>query len=302
METHCEGCAGCCLDWRDRAPPGVALDHERRGRYDPLDDAYNLAVLTRDDARQFVAAGEADALTARLFEAEGSGVEIDGVNLAAIDGRPAFLLGLRTPPKPVAPFDTDPGWTRACTFLDPQTLQCRIHDEGRYPRDCADYPGHDLALDAETECERVEAAWGGHRLLDDDAPADLPGLALGPEAVGWKVFAHPEPDALRGSVGDVADHSLDRETRATFVAAAAASAPGSVAVDRDRYETARETARRARSWAGRAAADWDQLAGAAAPDPSLSAVVEDDRGAPPTPGWDADDRGGAGPSGGGEVS
>ncbi|MFB6176363.1 MAG: YkgJ family cysteine cluster protein, partial [Halobaculum sp.] len=74
METNCEGCAGCCLDWR---PLGGAPDHERRGRYRALDDTYNLVPLTSDDVRTFLDAGQTDALAPRLFtvhdDADGDG-------------------------------------------------------------------------------------------------------------------------------------------------------------------------------------------------------------------------------------
>ena len=109
MQLDCEGCAGCCLDWRSLAPDD--LDHERRGPYRPLDDTYNLAPLSSDEIRAFVDAGEAAALTPRLFRTEdGPSTTVAGVDLAAVGDRPAFLVGLRKVPKPVAPFDapTDP--------------------------------------------------------------------------------------------------------------------------------------------------------------------------------------------------
>ncbi|MFB6218281.1 MAG: YkgJ family cysteine cluster protein [Halobacteriaceae archaeon] len=268
MEVDCEGCAGCCIDWRALARG--ELDHERRGRYRPLDGVYNLAVLTREEVRAFLdTAG--DALTPRLFRAE-EGVTVGGETLAAVAGRPAFLVGLRKPPKPVAPFGADPAWLPTCAFLDPATLQCRIHDDERYPADCADYPGANLALDAETECERVEREFGGERLLDD-TPPEAVDAALGPQAVGWKVFAYPEFD------------DPSRAQRAPFLAAAAASAPGTATVARDRYREALAAARAADSWVGRAAADWERRAGGDA-DPRTARAVEDERGAPPTPGWE----------------
>ena len=39
-----------------------------------------------------------------------------------------------------------------------------------------------LDLGAETECERVEAEWGGERLLEDEPPEGMEGLLLGPHA------------------------------------------------------------------------------------------------------------------------
>ncbi|MFB6176362.1 MAG: YkgJ family cysteine cluster protein, partial [Halobaculum sp.] len=98
------------------------------------------------------------------------------------------------------PFGGERVWLDACVFLDPDTLQCRIHEQDRYPRACGTYPGHNLALDAETECERVEQAHGesGERLLDDEVPEDLPPLPFGPQALGGTVFCYPHPDELSG--------------------------------------------------------------------------------------------------------
>jgi predicted transcriptional regulator len=288
MKVDCEGCAGCCIDWRETAPEGVSLDHERRGRFDPIDDAYNLVVLTREDVRAFVDAGLADALTPRLFHAdEGApSVTVDGYDLAAIDGRPVFLMGLRKVRKPVEPFGEAPEWLPACAFLDPATLQCRIHDEEVYPSDCAEYPGHNLALDAESECERVEAAFGGERLVDDEPPADLDALFVGPQAVGGKVFVFPDAEELSGVVERVAAGELRSEDRARFVAAAAASAPGTTAVSDERYESVRERAA-AESWVGSAVAAWEERAAAGeSPEPELGEAVEAARGAPETPGWE----------------
>jgi len=290
MEVDCEGCAACCIDWRALAEGDV--EHERRGRYRPLDDVYNLVVLTREDVRAFLDAGLGDALTPRVCRAE-TGVAVGGETLAAIDGRPAFVVGVRKPPKPVAPFGTDPDWLPACAFLDPTTLQCRVHDSPLYPADCADYPGSNLALGAETECGRAEREFGGDRLLDDDAPED-PGFALGPQAVGWKVFAYPDPDDPPAAHRDLDADAVEAlaggdpppAVRAPFVAAAAASAPGTPSVDPDRYAAALETVRDADSWVGRAAAEWHRRSGDD-PDPAAAEAVEDARGAPSTPGWDA---------------
>jgi hypothetical protein len=284
MEVDCEGCAGCCVDWRGVAPEGVELDHERRGGLVPLDDAYNLVPLSSDEVRAFLREGFGDAMSPRLFESDGPSVDVDGHDLAAVDGRPAFLIGLRKPPKPVGPFDTDPAWLSTCVFLDPATLQCRIHGDDRYPEACARYPGGNLALDAETECERVEAAFGGERLLDDD-PADAEPL-LGVGALGATVFAHPDPDRLAGRVERIVDGHPTAEDRAEFLAVAAASRPGALAVDEGRYEAARERALTADSWVGGAIEAWRRRAGAEAPDPSLGERIEARRGAPETPGWD----------------
>ncbi|MFB6119759.1 MAG: YkgJ family cysteine cluster protein [Halobacteriaceae archaeon] len=282
MEVNCEGCAGCCADWRSLADGDV--DGARRGDYRPLDDVYRLVALSRDDVRALLDADLGDAMRPRLFTAD-EGVTVDGHTLAAVSGRPVFLVGLRKPPKPIAPVDADEAsWLPACVFLDPETLQCRVHEDDVYPSECGAFPGHNLALDVETECERVERERGGERLLDDDPPDSLDALRLGPDAVGSKVFCYPDPDALAGVVDRLVAGDLTDDDRARFVGAAAASAPGTAAVNRERMAEARDRARAADSWVGRAAADWGDRRGAD-PDPSLGAAVEDARGAPPTPGW-----------------
>jgi len=285
MEVDCENCAGCCVDWRALAD---VPEHERRGPQEPLDDTYNLVPLTRDDVRAFLDAGLADALTPRLWAArDGPSVTVDGREVAAIRGKPAFFVGIRKPPKPVAPFDTEGAWLPTCAFLDPETLQCRIHDAPEYPEECAEYPGHNLALGVETECERVEERVGGDRLLDDEPPAERSGLLFGPQAVGQKVFAHPGPDDLPAGVVDrLTAGDLTDEDRAAFVAVAAASAPGTTAVEPTKRERAYEAALDADSWVGRAIDEWTERAGEDAPDPGLGAAVEAARGAPGTPGWD----------------
>lgn len=285
MEVDCENCAGCCVDWRALA---AVPDHERRGPQEPLDDTYNLVPLTRDDVRAFLDAGLGDAMTPRLWEArDGPSVAVDGREVAAIRGKPAFFVGLRKPPKPVAPFGTDGAWLPTCAFLDPETLQCRIHDAPEYPEECAEYPGHNLSLGAETECERVEEHVGGDRLLDDEPPEAQSSLLFGPQAVGQKVFAYPEPgDLPAGFVDRLAAGDLTDADRAAFVAVAAASAPGTTAVEPTKREQAYETALDADSWVGRAIDEWTARADGDDPDPALGETVEASRGAPETPGWD----------------
>jgi hypothetical protein len=295
MELRCEGCAGCCVDWRPLAPAAAGSD--RAGDRPPLDDAYDLAPLTRDEVAGFLDDGLGDALVPRLFEPaeRDARVSVDGVDVAAAGDRPVFMIGLRKPPKPVAPIGTEgPRWLDACVFLDPTTLQCRIHGAERYPRTCATYPGHNLELDAETECERVEAAGGGDRLLDDEPPDDLPAPAFGPQALGTTIFAYPDPDDLDGVLDRIVNDSLTADDRARFAGAAVGSRPGSLSVDRDRMAEARARAREADSWAGRAVREWTDRAGgdgdavdrdAAAVD-RLVSDLEDDAGAPGTPGWD----------------
>ncbi|TKX53370.1 YkgJ family cysteine cluster protein [Halorubrum sp. SP3] len=297
MELDCEGCAGCCVDWRPLDPAAAGSD--RTGPRPPLDDAYDLVPLTRDEVARFVDGGLADALVPRLFEPaeRDDSVRIDGTDLAAVDGRPVFVVGLRNPPKPVAPIGTDePRWLDACVFLDPTTLQCRIHDTDRYPRTCASYPEHTLELGAETECERVEAAGGGDRLLDDAPPADLPAPAFGPQALGATVFAYPDPDDLDGVVARLRDGAGTAADRARFAGAAVGSRPGSLSVTRERMAEARERAREADSWVGRAIEAWTERAGADGDRVALDRdardrlvrETEDDAGAPGTPGWSSE--------------
>ncbi|MFC6863379.1 YkgJ family cysteine cluster protein [Halomicroarcula sp. GCM10025817] len=286
MEVDCEGCAGCCIDWRSLTDADI--DHERRGPFEPLDDTYNLAPLTRDEVREFVAAGYGDTLRPRLWTAtDDRSVSLGGVDVAAIRGRPVFFVGLRKPPKPVDPFDGESTWLHACVFLDPTTLQCRIHGADLYPETCARYPGENLRLDVETECERVERVHGGNRLLDDTAP-DVDPL-FGPAAVGSKVFAHPAPERVADRVARFRDGEPTAADRAEFVGVAAAASPGTLRVNDARYEAARDAVLEADSWAGRAIDAWDAAAGAAgssAPPPAVARDVEDAAGAPPTPGWE----------------
>ena len=65
MNVDCEGCAGCCLDWRPLTDADI--DHEQRGNRRPLDGTANLVPLTRDEVRAFIDAGHGDALIPRLF-------------------------------------------------------------------------------------------------------------------------------------------------------------------------------------------------------------------------------------------
>ncbi|WP_256402199.1 YkgJ family cysteine cluster protein [Halorubrum salinum] len=295
MDLRCEGCAGCCVDWRPLDP--VAAGSDRTGSRPPLDDAYDLVPLTRDEVARFVEDGLGDVLVPRLFEpAEGDDrVAVGGTDLAAVDSRPVFVVGLRKPPKPVAPIGTDePRWLDTCAFLDPTTLQCRIHGTDRYPRTCASYPAHNLALDAETECERVEAAGGGERLLDDAAPDDVPPPAFGPQALGSTVFAHPDPDELDGVVARLREGDATAVDRSRFVGVAVGSRPASLSVNRERAAEAEARALEADSWVGRAAREWRERAGdrgslAAMSDRERDRLVselEDDAGAPGTPGWE----------------
>ncbi len=285
MEVDCRECAGCCIDWRSIAPDGVELDHERRGAFVPIDGTYNLVPLSGDEIRRFIREGLGDALTPRLFVADDDerSVRIGGRRLAALDDRPVFLIGLRKPPKPVAPFGTEPRWLPSCVFLDPTTLQCRIHGSETFPDACRTYPADNLALGTDTECERVEAAFGGERLLDRDPDGATP--RFGPGALGGTVFVHPEPSRIRDSVEQIAAGELTADDRAEFAAIAAATSPGTLDVDDTRYDRARQRILGTSSWVGAAIELWEARL-EETPDPSLAVDVEESRGASPTDGWD----------------
>ncbi|WP_254762339.1 YkgJ family cysteine cluster protein [Natrinema marinum] len=351
MEVNCEGCAGCCMDWRglledeagashgtaDGDSDGVATKRHRRRRdpfgsdreakpsREPLDDDPSFVALTRDEVRAFLEAGMGDALMPRFWHAReegegarssgsssgdaprtGEGVDIDGHSVAAVAGRPAFFVGLRKPPKPVAPFGREePTWLPTCVFLDPTTLQCRLHGDDLYPDECGAYPEYNLALAHETECERVERAFGGDRLLEDSY-GDTDGLLLGSQAIGAKLFCHPRPADLEGLADRAVAGDLRREDRAETVAVAAASSPGTLAISEPHYERAKarllagetgtgnDTDESATadggSWVGQAIRDWQRRcreAGETVPAPTVADAVEVARGAPETPGWDA---------------
>jgi Fe-S-cluster containining protein len=285
MEVNCEGCAGCCVDWRPLRAD--APDHERRGGRRALDDTYNLAPLTRDEVRDLCADGLADALTPRLWAAEDddAAVRVDGEDVVAVDGRPVFAVGLRKPPKPVAPFDADRTWLRTCVFLDPETLRCRIHGDEHYPRTCRTYPSHNLLLGVETECERVETAFGGRRLLDATPPADDPPPPFGPQALGATVFTYPDPDELDGVVDRLRRGETTPADRAAFVGVAVGSHPGSLDVDADRAATWRERALSADSWVGTVVDTWRRTAAAVGSPAPEVAFDETTVGAPGTVPW-----------------
>ena len=321
MEVNCEGCAGCCLDWYSLFEASADLEgtsgrpdqDQRRTTVDagdgrpPLDDDSNVVPLTREEIRGFLEAEMAAALTPRFWHArdDAEGVDVDGYTVAAVGGRPVFFVGLRKPPKPVAPFGREePTWLPACVFLDPPVLQCRIYDDDLFPAECGAYPAHNLVLGRETECERVESAGGGERLLETAVPEDLEGPLLGTQALGAKLFAHPRPDDLEGIVGRAAEGELTPADRAKCLAVAASSSPGTVAVSDHHYERylaralettvdcrsdGRDGADRDASWVGPAIREWHRRkrdANGAVPDPDVATTVEDDRGAPGTPGWD----------------
>ncbi|WP_239639488.1 YkgJ family cysteine cluster protein [Halobiforma nitratireducens] len=326
MELNCEGCAACCMDWRplleefesdgDRERDADRSRHrpfrdgasDGTGGREPLDDDPNFVPLTREEVRGFVDDGMASALTPRFWAArdESDGVEIDGYTLAAVAGRPAFFVGLRKPPKPVAPFGLEERrWLPACVFLDPDTLQCRLHDDERYPAECSAYPAHNLALEQSAECERVESTVdaGTARLLEADVEADPDGLLLGTQAIGEKLFCHPEPDRLAGTIGRIAAGESTPADRAETLAVAAASSPGTLATSAYHYdqakarvlETGPEDDREDASWVGPAIDEWyrhaARIGGEANDDrgSDLATAVEGRRGAPETPGWGVDE-------------
>ncbi|WP_323172920.1 YkgJ family cysteine cluster protein [Natrialba sp. PRR66] len=361
MEVHCDGCAGCCMDWTallerdgDGSENGTELEcstdadsgsseaglseSSPRGRVGnsdagatsrpPFDSDANFVPLTREEVRTLLERGLAAAMTPRFWHArdESEAVEIDGHAVAAIADRPVFFVGLRKPPKPVTPFGrTEPTWLPACVFLDPTTLQCRIHDEEHFPTECGAYPAHNLELDQETECERVEAAFGGDRLVDDrvtdDEIADEPLLGL--QAIGEKLFCHPQPTELEGVIDRLEAGTLRPADRAECLAVASASSSGTLAVSESHYEQGKARALEAmdgdtgndsddghdddtdgdaaagesetRSWVGPAIREWTRryrhhqqsTPGDATPPAELAVDIEEARGAPETPGWDA---------------
>ncbi|XVH32885.1 YkgJ family cysteine cluster protein [Haloferacaceae archaeon DSL9] len=286
MRVNCAGCAGCCIDWRPITPD--SFDPERRDPRTPLDDVYKLVPLRRDEVHDFVDAGWGDALTPRLFRAapDDESVTVDGYDLAAIDGKPVFYIGIRKTPKPVGPFETEPRWLDTCIFLDPETLRCRIHEDDRYPVTCSTYPGDNLWLGRDTECERVEDTFGGERLLDAEPPADAPTTLFGPAAIGAKVFLYPDPEALEGVVERIATHALTREDRSMFVGAAAGSSPGTDERNDDVGEAYRRRMLEADSWIGRLLDTWPERAGELGSDASSVSdpdAIERDCGAPDVP-------------------
>jgi hypothetical protein len=103
--------------------------------------------------------------------------------------------------------------------------------------------------------------------------------------VGHTVFAHPHPEDLDGVVDRIESDRVRREDRASFVAAAAASAPGTTGIEQHRFEDVREQVREAGGWIEEAIEAWDGHSESHPPDPALGRSVEITRGAPETPGW-----------------
>ena len=288
MEVNCAGCAGCCIDWR----PLVDGDrHTQPGAPgEPLDDRYNLVPLSRDDVRSLVGAGYGAALRPRLWRADPDqdSVDIDGYEVVAIRSRPLFMMGLRHVPKPVAPFGTEPHWLRSCVFLDPDTLQCRIHDEPEYPTTCATYPGDHLTLDAESECERVEANWDETRLVDGTPPENGRPPPLDEFSLGSTVFLHPDPSRLAGRIERLLADSLQYDDRFEFGAVALAQSPGMPETQPETYRSERQRLDEQESWIRESIEEWMDAAVTTEPEPSMARSIEDRRGAPSTPGWDGE--------------
>lgn len=280
MEVDCEGCAGCCLDWRSLVEDPST--HERDGNRTPIDDMYNFVPLTRDEVQAFYEHDLTDALVPRLWY-DDDGLDIDKYSIATINNHPVFYLGPAKPSKPVAPFNSPSTWLPTCVFLDPETLQCRIHNSELYPAECAEYPGHNLDLGVETECERVEASFGGSRLLDDSVPEDMSELLLGPQAIGQKIFMHPDAERLTDILPRVEAGEVTHDDTVEFVAAALAGSPGMTSVDIDRYNNLKEEIQQSKSWAGKAIESWEALQRTHDPNTTLAKTVESN--APPTPGW-----------------
>lgn len=291
MELSCQGCAGCCIDWTPLAPQ--ITRPERTGPQSPLDAIDNFVPLRGEEVRSYIAAGHGGALVPRLWtvtedsDTSPATVEIDGYQLAAVADRPVFYVGLRKVPKPVAPFDHERTWLRTCVFLDPSTLQCRIHDTEFYPAACAAYPGHNLLLDQETECERVERATGDQRLLDPTPPDDIDAPAVGPQALGARLFAHPDPEMLSGTVDRIASGTATPSDWRSFIAVAAGSSPGTLAINDPWRTTAREQLRQTESWVDQLLAYWSERAGAIGTPTDDVQLTPETRDPPPeVPGWD----------------
>lgn len=289
MQVNCEGCAGCCLDWRPLTSANTDQpSHEHRDPRTPLDDRYNFPTLSADEVRAFVDSGLGDALTVRLFTpAENDDVvSIDGYELAAIQDRPVFLIGLKAAIKPVAPFAETRTWLPTCVFLDPKTLQCRIHDDDLYPKTCSTYPATNLQLERETECERVESKFGGERLRDKTPPETAPN-PFRSAALGGTVFAHPDPEDLTGVIDRLVTDRATREDRAQCIGVAAGSRHGTIEIDEKRSHQARQKVVETDSWVATAEDKWSSRAD------SIGNTVAGDwtdcdetAGGPETPGWE----------------
>lgn len=293
MEVDCEGCAGCCIDWRPLAEGDIGRSHiaslSPSTRYTPLDDIGNFVALARDEIRSLIDAGLSDGLIPRLWTVKDGGVSIGSYRLAAIDSHPVFFIGLRKTPKPIAPFGTSkPQWLDACVFLDPSTLQCRIHGTELYPSECDAYPSYNVLLGAETECERVERHTGSRRLLDTDVE-DVDAPLLGPQAIGQKLFVHPWPEELEESLDAVAAGDLSEDDRAEFIGIAAASSPGTTSVSIGHYERAKADVAGKGSWISKAIEERaDRRATIGSTTEDTDAGLEERHGAPRTPGWGGD--------------
>lgn len=286
VELNCQECAGCCIDWHSVVPDREFTDTTFEG-YTPYDSRDKFVTVSSDEVRKFIQSGYGDGLIPRLFQPTDNQLgcmTIDGVELASIDSQPVFLMGLRSTRKPVAPFGLDPSWLPTCIFLDPDSLQCRIHNSKVYPDTCARYPADNLYFDAETECERVEQIFGEDRLLEHDDSSPRP--TIGPGSVGGTVFLHPKPERLDGLIKPLLEDPAVEPGRIEFSAVAAASAPGVDHIDQERYEQVHSQLSGSTSWISEVADRWKQIYEMGKPtDHAETLDVEVPTGAPPTPGW-----------------
>ena len=280
MEVDCAGCAACCIDWR----PLDRQAHTPIGDTTALDERMNLVPLSSDDIRALVREGYGDVFRPRLWRPSDDqpSVCIDEVELVAIAGKPVFSVGLRQLRKPVAPFGQPSQSLRTCVFLDPSSLQCRIHESPAYPSACATYPGHHLLLAVESECERVEKRWETPKIIDDSVPPDIALPQLGVQALGSTVFLHPDPDRLSGVIERLSSETLSDDDRREFVAVAMSQSPGMPHVDDARYHNARKKLKHTTSWVSATAIERE---GATEETSSSVTSLELSHGAPKTPGW-----------------
>ncbi len=286
MKLNCKECAGCCIDWRSMASKNIDMNHEWRGKYKPIDNTYNLVVLTKDDIVNLLQSGYVDSMTPRLFYSSKKSIEINGISIASIDEKPIFFIGIRKVKKPVSPFGKDSRWLPSCIFLDPSNLQCRIHDSEIYPESCFNYPKNNIALDLETECERVEKNFNQRRLKNEEGIKETSNVFFGPEVIGHKIFVYQNKNELSNIINDIKKNNLDKKQRYKFIATAIASSPGSTTINKKKFQEALSKAYESESWINDTINDWKQRKQNEKPNPKKSGIVETKRGAPKTPGWD----------------
>jgi len=284
MEVNCEGCAGCCIDWR--ALNDAKVDHERRGRYVPLDDVGNLAPIRRDGSGPSSTKGSATSSSPDCSPARATppSISTEPRWRPSTDG-PHSSSACASRPKPVGPFDSDSTWLPTCAFLDPTTLQCRIHGDDLYPETCRRYPRREPRAG---RGDGVRARGSGLRRVPADRRRTARRRRTDLRARGGRDdgVRSPRPRPADGRRRPPAERRVDPEDRAEFVAVAAASSPAMLAVSDPVYEETREQVLDADSWAGRAIDRWTDRAGDAgtdAPAPApLAKEFEEEAGAPET--------------------